>query len=161
MLIIVMGVSGSGKSTIGKEVAEKLNLPFFEGDDYHSEKNIQKMSDGLPLDDRDRRPWLKAINGLLLEYGEGYGAVFTCSALKKSYRTLLASNVEKIHWIFLHGPKEVIRNRLLERKDHFMQAELLDSQFSILEEPEEAIRVDLRKDPSTIVNNILSQLLHE
>ncbi len=161
MLIIVMGVSGSGKSTIAKGVAEKLNLPFFEGDDYHSEKNIQKMSEGLPLNDRDRTPWLKAINALLLDYEGGYGAVFTCSALKKSYRSLLSTNVEKIHWVFLHGPKEVIRRRLLERQNHFMSTSLLDSQFSSLEEPEEAIKMDLRKDPNTIVNNILSQLLNE
>ncbi|MEO9872311.1 gluconokinase [Ekhidna sp.] len=161
MLIVVMGVSGSGKSTIGRGIAERLNLPFFEGDDYHPRNNVEKMSKGIPLNDRDRKPWLETLSGLLLDCQEGYGAVFTCSALKESYRTLLSSSVEKVHWIFLHGPKKIIMKRMQERKGHFMKAELLDSQFSILEEPEDAIRVDLKKDPNKMINNIISQLLNE
>lgn len=161
MLIIVMGVSGSGKSTIGRGIAERLNLPFFEGDEYHPQKNIEKMSNGIPLNDRDRTPWLKTINRVLIDCETKYGAVFTCSALKESYRTLLSASIEKMHWVFLHGSREVIRKRMVERKGHFMKAELLDSQLSILEEPEDAIKVDVQKDPSTMINNVISQLLNE
>lgn len=160
MLIIVMGVSGSGKSTIGKGIAERLNLPFYEGDEYHPQKNIEKMSNGIPLNDRDRTPWLKTINRVLIDESK-HGAVFTCSALKKSYRVMLSASIEKMNWVFLHGSREVIKKRMDERKGHFMKAELLDSQFSILEEPEDAIRVDVQKDPTTMINNVIRQLLNE
>lgn len=161
MLIVIMGVCGSGKSTIGRGVAERLNLPFFEGDDYHSERNIQKMSEGIPLNDRDRRPWLKSINDLLRDSESKYGAVFTCSALKQSYRDLLEASVEKINWVFLHGSERTLRKRMLGREGHFMKTNLLESQLSILEEPSNAIKMDILRDPNTIINNIIRQLLNE
>ncbi len=161
MLVVVMGVSGSGKSTIGRGIAERLNLPFYEGDDYHPDKNIEKMSKGIPLNDFDRRPWLKRINSLLQDSEHKYGAVFTCSALKQSYRDLLGTSVEKINWIFLHGSERTLRKRMLNRNDHFMGANMLESQLSILEEPSNAIKVDILKDPNAIINNILRQLLNE
>lgn len=161
MLVVVMGVSGSGKSTVARGLAERLNLPFFEGDDYHPPKNVEKMSNGIPLNDRDRKPWLKVISEHLADCEKSNGAVFTCSALKESYRQILTSSVEKVNWIFLDGSKDVIKKRMKKRKDHFMKPEMLDSQFSILEEPEDAIRVDIKKNPNTMINNIISQLLNE
>lgn len=161
MLIVVMGVSGSGKSTIGRGIAERLNLPFFEGDEYHPQKNVEKMSNGIPLTDRDRKPWLRTINSLLIDCESKYGAVFTCSALKESYRNVLANSVEKVHWIFLHGSKKLLKQRMIARKNHFMKSELLDSQLNLLEEPADAIWVDVQKSPNKMINNIISQLLNE
>ena len=119
------------------------------------------MSKGIPLNDFDRRPWLKRINSLLQDSEHKYGAVFTCSALKQSYRDLLGTSVEKINWIFLHGSERTLRKRMLNRNDHFMGANMLESQLSILEEPSNAIKVDILKDPNAIINNILRQLLNE
>ena len=159
MIIIVFGVSGSGKTTIGKLLAEQLRLPFYDADDFHPEANVKKMSDGFPLDDVDRAPWLLALAKYIAEWSQGKGAVLACSALKESYRTLLSSQYRKdIIWVYLSGSKAVIKKRMETRADHFMPSKLLDSQFEALEVPTYGIHVDISKDKTTIVETVLSKL---
>ena len=159
MIIIVFGVSGSGKTTIGKLLAQQLNLPFYDADDFHPEANVKKMSDGFPLNDTDRQPWLLALAKHIAEWSKNKGAVLACSALKESYRTLLSSQYRKdIIWVYLSGSKAVIKNRMETRADHFMPSKLLDSQFEALEVPTYGIHVDISKDKISIVEIILSKL---
>jgi len=131
-----MGVSGSGKTTIGKLLAEKRNIPFFDGDDFHPKSNIKKMTDGFPL---------TKING----------AVIACSALKESYRQILTSNTNHIHWVFLSGDFETIKQRLEERNSHFMKSDLLKSQFDVLEVPKYGLHVSIKEKSQNIVNSII------
>ena len=127
-ILFVIGVSGTGKSTIAKLLAEELNLPFFDGDDFHSEANIEKMSNKIPLTDEDRYEWLVTLNKLAVNNQET-GAVIVCSALKESYRNILANKIEeKVVWISLESSFELLLERLRKRKGHFMPAELLRSQ---------------------------------
>ncbi|WP_372974499.1 gluconokinase [Muriicola sp.] len=157
-IIYVMGVSGSGKSTIGKRLANTLSLPFFDGDDFHPEANISKMSEGLALDDQDRRPWLESLNLLAKEHART-GAVIVCSALKKSYRDQLEKGISpEPVWIYLSGSFEVISARLRQRKGHFMPPALLRSQFETLEIPEGAIEIQVSMTPEQILKTILEKL---
>jgi carbohydrate kinase (thermoresistant glucokinase family) len=157
-IFYIMGVSGCGKSTIGRELARTLSLPFFDGDDYHPEENIAKMSEGLPLNDQDRKVWLEALNNLAGKHQQN-GAVIACSALKKTYRDILNENIlPPPVWVYLEGSYETILNRLQQRKGHFMPTALLKSQFDILEAPEEAIKVSVTQTPEEIVAEILKQL---
>ncbi len=134
-IFYIMGVSGCGKSTIGNLLAKKLDLPFFDGDDFHSTENVTKMASGIPLTDEDRIGWLEVLK-LAIE-NLSNGAIIGCSALKNSYRNLLARNIEKsVAWIFLDGSYEEIMSRMEDRKDHFMPPTLLKSQFGSLEIPE-------------------------
>lgn len=158
MVYIVMGVSGSGKTTIGRMLAEKLNLPFHDADDFHSAENVLKMKNGLPLTDEDRESWLEILANLLVKWEEGGGAILACSALKEDYRQTITSNSKNVQWIFLKGSKELVKERLLERKGHFMNRDLLDSQFEILEEPNYGIKVSIRNAPETIVEIIIEKL---
>jgi len=154
----VMGVSGCGKSTIGKMLAEGLGIPYFDGDDYHPANNIAKMKAGNPLNDNDRYGWLLRLNVLAREQESG-GAVIACSALKESYRDILSSHLnENCHWIYLEGTFETILQRLQYRKGHFMPESLLKSQFDILEIPTNAITVSIDQDPETILAAIQDQL---
>lgn len=158
-IFIVMGVCGCGKSTIGKLLAKALQIPFFDGDDYHPEANVTKMATGNPLNDNDREGWLKRLNGLALE-NNSLGAVIACSALKESYRTILQQNIAKqIEFVYLKGTYEEISDRLAQRKNHFMPSGLLKSQFETLEVPADAIAVSIINSPQTITNQILE--LHE
>lgn len=162
MIIVVMGVTGCGKTTIGKLLAERLSLPFIEADDYHPEENILKMSKGIPLTDEDRYPWLQSLSRVLAAEEKKKGAVLACSALKEEYRTILQKPLhEKIFWICLEGSKEMIRERMKKRKDHFMPEELLDSQFAILEKPAYAHCFSVEKDAATIVNEIINSINDE
>ena len=156
-ILYVMGVSGSGKSTIGKLLAEELDIPFFDGDDYHPEANIQKMSEGKPLNDEDRQGWLERLNELAKENTTN-GAVIVCSALKKKYRRLLESGLNNARFVFLNGSFELISKRLKNRDGHFMPTDLLKSQFDTLEEPENAINVSIDQTPKAIVSDIVEKL---
>lgn len=156
-IVIVMGVSGSGKTTIGKLLGQKLGLEFHDADDYHPEANILKMASGMPLNDDDRYSWLIRLNKLILDR-QSNGLVLACSALKESYRQLLISELTKeIKWIYLEGSFEEILQRMKGRKDHFMPANLLRSQFETLEVPEYALRVPIGNSPETTVTNILGK----
>lgn len=153
-----MGVSGCGKSTIGNLLANKLNIPFYDGDDYHSELNVQKMASGLPLTDNDRQDWLRSLNELARLHTQK-GAVIGCSALKESYRRILDADLKgNCKWIYLDGSFEDIMSRLSKRKGHFMPSELLKSQFETLEPPYKAIQVSINMTPEEIVQNILDQI---
>ena len=158
-IIFVMGVSGSGKSTIGKMTAHKLDLPFFDGDDFHPEENVTKMQAGIPLNDEDRYVWLNKLNEIALDNANQEGSVIACSALKESYRMILMDGIEdRVKWIFLDGEYNLIKNRMQERKTHFMPVKLLQSQFDALEIPSYAIRISIDKTPENIVMQILKHL---
>lgn len=158
-IYLVMGVSGSGKTTIGQLLASQLGVIFFDGDDFHSASNIEKMKSGQPLDDHDRHDWLKNINAIASKtLAANTSAVIACSALKKQYREIISANLkESIIWIYLHGSKELIQQRMTARKNHYMPVALLQSQFDILEIPNESIKIDISLDPQTMVNTILQQ----
>jgi carbohydrate kinase (thermoresistant glucokinase family) len=159
MVYIVMGVSGSGKTTVGELLAQNLGLPFYDADDFHPDENISKMKEGIPLSDEDRDGWLKTLAGQILKWEEAGGAVLACSALKEKYRKTLCSQLpEKIEWIFLKGSKELIKERILHRKAHFMNAGLLDSQFEILEEPKYGITVPIDRSAKVVVETILQTI---
>ncbi len=158
MFIILMGVSGSGKTTVGKALAHELGCAFFDGDDYHPERNVAKMRDGIPLTDDDRRDWLltlaKLISDNLVRSSSG---VLACSALKQQYRDLLSVDPERVKFVYLMGNRELISARMRDRKDHFMQAGMLDSQFDALEEPLDAMTVDINLSPEEIVELVVGQ----
>lgn len=156
-ILFVMGVSGTGKSTIGQLLAEELKLPFFDGDDYHSAANIEKMSNKIPLTDEDRYEWLVSLNSMAVTNQET-GAVIVCSALRESYRKLLAKNVEeKVVWISLESSFELLLERLQKRKGHFMPAALLRSQLDTFEPPSRAIKISIEPSPQEIVDQILRE----
>jgi carbohydrate kinase (thermoresistant glucokinase family) len=153
-----MGVSGSGKTTVGALLAKKLGFRFFDGDDYHSKRNIKKMASGQALTDADRREWLLRLNELACSH-QNDGAVIVCSALKESYRRLLCQEIEeKCRFVLLSGTFEEIMDRMQKRVGHFMPPSLLRSQFATLESPKGAIVVSIKNTPEVIVSTILDQL---
>ncbi len=152
--IIVMGVSGSGKTTVGTLLAKELDWHFFDADDFHPPANKEKMANGNPLSDKDREGWLKTLGELLHKHLEaGNSCVLACSALKQKYRETLAVN-DKVRFVYLHGSYEQVETRLKRRKGHFMTVQLLQSQFEALEEPQEAVVVDISNSPKEIVEII-------
>ena len=161
-LLIVMGVSGSGKTTIAELLAGRLGCRFAEGDDFHPPANVAKMSRDEPLTDDDRAPWLAAIHTYAVErLAAGDRLVLTCSALKRRYRDMLLRGVGDGRVVYLHGDRELIARRLAARKGHFFPADLLDSQFAALEEPEpdeNALVVDIGPEPEKIADEIVRQL---
>jgi gluconokinase len=160
MVIVLMGVSGSGKTTIGKILADQLGWTFVEADDYHPAANIEKMRRGTPLNDDDRRPWLDALRHRVDETcARGQNVVLACSALKHAYQDYLERDDPScVHYVYLKGSEDLIRNRLKERKGHFMNPTLLHSQMETLEPPADAIQVDVSPAPAEIAENIRRKL---
>ena len=156
--IVLMGVSGCGKSTIGVRLARKLGRDFLEGDSFHPAANVEKMSRGVPLDDDDRRPWLTAIAGAIGDARrDGRKLVVTCSALKRSYRAILAGGHDDVAFVYLKGSQDLIAQRLAGRAGHFMPPKLLDSQVATLEEPgadEGSIMLSVEQTPDQIVDAV-------
>lgn len=155
MIVVLMGVSGAGKTTIGRLLAERLGTPFIEGDDYHPAANVAKMASGVPLEDADRWPWLNALNQVLRQERN---AVLACSALREAYRARLLEGVGEAVIVHLHGDKALIASRLEDRRHRYMPASLLDSQFAALEAPERAIAIDVAADPAGCVAAILAAI---
>ena len=154
-----MGVSGCGKTTIGRLLSSLLNIPFHDGDDYHSEENKRKMSSNLPLTDVDRAPWLESLSLLLSSHED---VILACSALRRCYRDRLASRAGgKLLFVYLAVTREEARDRISRRRGHYFGEEMVDSQFQTLEEPgeeEEAVTVDATEDIDVIGNNIVTIL---
>jgi gluconokinase len=149
-----MGPAGSGKTTIGELLAAQLSWDFFDGDDFHSPANIEKMSRGIPLSDEDRIPWLHSIREAMLQWeSHGKNAVLACSALKRCYRELLQISAN-VKLVYLKGNLELLRERLRLRKDHYAGEQLLASQFADLEEPADALTIEASLAPEEIVTEI-------
>jgi gluconokinase len=155
--VIVMGVSGSGKTTVGEVLAERLGWAFYDADNFHPKENVVKMSSGIPLTDNDRKPWLEALNKLITENLEQQQSlVLACSALKEKYRQHLArGHEEQTKFVYLEGDFETIYTRMRARK-HFMKPAMLQSQFDTLEEPSNAIVVDIRRPRDEVIDDILA-----
>lgn len=161
MVVLVMGVSGVGKSTVGQSLAASLNWEFVDADSFHSPDNIAKMSHGIPLGSRDRMPWLFSLQNTIEHWLETkHHAVLACSALKSAYRNLLISDRTQIKLVYLYSSFELIYQRLQKRQQHFMSPGLLRSQFETLEEPtaEEAIYIDAAESLPVILNQIRQHL---
>ena len=158
MFVLLMGVAGSGKTTVGRRLASELGWKFYDADDLHPRANIEKMRRGLPLDDSDRGPWLEALRELVRDgLARDEHAVLACSALKESYRRRLLLD-ERVRLVYLKGEAGLIRERLRGRRGHFMKPEMLDSQLAALEEPEHAVRVDVAAPADEIVRTIRDRL---
>ncbi|GAB4412008.1 MAG: gluconokinase [Bacteroidia bacterium] len=157
MILILTGVSGSGKTTIGKLLSKRTGWPFRDGDDFHSPENIAKMQRGEPLDDADRAPWLLSIRSAIEAYLEaGQSAIFACSALKASYREVLRRDDKRIHFVLLQGSSEIIADRLALRKGHYMPATLLQSQIDALEPLDNGTQVSVEQSPELVADEIAS-----
>ena len=150
---LIMGVAGSGKTTIAQKLSKKINASLIEGDDYHSKNNIDKMSNGIALNDEDRYDWLIKIKDEILKRQKSQNLIVTCSALKEKYRSIL--NVKNYYLVYLKINKETARKRINNRRDHFMPDSLVESQFSILEEPKKAITLDQSLKPDEMVNQLM------
>ena len=161
MIVVLMGVSGSGKTTIGTLLAQRTSTIFADADDYHPQANKDKMRAGVPLNDEDRQPWLEILNGLLRGwYQSGEGGVLACSALKEKYRQTLANGIppDALTFVWLDGDKELLSERLAARHHEYMNPKLLDSQFATLEPPKDALRVENDRPPAVVVNEILQHI---
>jgi gluconokinase len=157
MIYLLMGVMGCGKTTVGAELARRLGCPFHDGDDYHSEGNRRKMSQGIPLTDEDRKPWIFALRAVIdSEMARGGDFVLACSALRERYRKVLISDPARVRLVHLKGSRELIASRLRARKGSFADPSLLDSQFETLEEPSDALTVDVSLPVDRIVERILT-----
>ncbi|MGL5063945.1 MAG: gluconokinase [Microcoleus sp.] len=159
MIVIVMGVSGAGKTTVGKLLAQSLDWDFKDADDFHPIANIEKMSQGIPLDDADRMPWLYKMQQAIADWLQAKkNVILACSALKASYRNLLFGDRPEIKLIYLKGNYELISRRLQQRQNHYMKADLLSSQFANLEEPQNVIVLDAAQPPEDLVQQIIKHL---
>jgi gluconokinase len=157
MIIVIMGVTASGKTTIGTRASKRLGWPFYDADEFHPPANIAKMSRGEPLTDEDREPWLQALHDKMAEEERGgRSAIFACSALKSRYRDVLRDGLSTVRFVFLKGDPEVLQARLDHRKGHFMPRTMLPSQIAALEEPEpgEALVLDAARPPNDLVDDI-------
>lgn len=158
LAIVLMGVSGCGKTTVGRLLAAALGCAFLEGDDFHTQTNLDKMRSGIPLRDEDRWPWLEALAAQIrAATGSGETVVVACSALKSSYREVLARGADRVLFVHLAGPPELVAARLAARRGHFMPPGLLASQYAVLEPPE-GLTVSIAPPPQEIVSEILGRL---
>jgi carbohydrate kinase (thermoresistant glucokinase family) len=161
-ILVVMGVSGSGKTTVARLLADALGIDFLEGDAFHPRSNVEKMKSGTPLTDDDRWPWLEAIAAKIDEWrDEGKAGVITCSALKRAYRRILIGDRPDVRLVYLKGSHELIHQRMASRRGHFMPVKLLESQFTALEEPgpdERPVVVDVGGTPEEIAAAVIRQL---
>jgi gluconokinase len=158
MIAIVMGTTGSGKTTIGSLLAKRMGWEFVDADDFHPPENVEKMKHGIPLTDRDREPWLKTLHDKIVEWNaEKRNVVLACSALKQSYRDELRAN-SAVKFVYLKGSYQLFSQRVLARRGHFAKEDLLASQFATLEEPTDAITVDATPPPEQIVSEVRRQL---
>jgi gluconokinase len=159
MIIILMGVAGSGKTTIGRMLAAALQCGFLEGDEFHSAASVEKMKHGIPLTDEDREPWLRRIRVTLTRIERCQKThVVACSALKQQYRDVLGAGDPLVKFVYLRGTFDVLAARLQERKGHFFDGGLLASQFDTLEEPQDAVSIDVASTPQEAVDHILGAL---
>lgn len=158
-LVLLMGVAGSGKTTVGRLLAADLGWAYHEADDFHPVANKDKMGRGIPLDDTDRTPWLAAIRAAMeASLAAGRRAVFTCSALKASYRHALLDGLDGVQLVHLAGDHDLLRARLLERRDHYMKPGMLDSQLAALEPPTDALTLNIGPPPAELVAAIKARL---
>jgi gluconokinase len=155
VIVIVMGVSGSGKTTIGQALAAELGWRYLDADDHHPAANVAKMAAGKPLDDADRLPWLDKLNSVLQKEN---AAILGCSALKEAYRQRLTAGLREVRIVYLHGSFELLSTRAAERKHRFMPASLLKSQFETLEPPRGAIEIDVAQPVAACVQRIVAAL---
>ena len=160
MFIILMGVAGSGKTTIGQLLAHQLKCPFYDGDDYHPPANVAKMASGIPLGDDDRAAWLASLAGLIrdgLERGEN--GVIACSALRGIYRNVLCVDPARVKFFYLKGDYNTILERMRSRGEHYMKPAMLQSQFTALEEPADVPWLDVKLEPAEIVRRIVEHIM--
>lgn len=158
-MIILMGVAGSGKTTVGRMLAHRLGWSFHDADNFHSLSNRNKMRRGISLDDNDRRPWLEAVRASIIEsINSKKSAVYACSALKQAYRQLLGTDTDEVKFVYLKGPQRLIAERLADRKGHFFDPALLQAQFNDLEEPRNLLEVDISPPPEAIADSIMEAL---
>ena len=158
MIVQIIGVSGCGKSTIARNLSKELGIPYYDADDYHPKENVEKMKNGLPLDDSDRASWLTTLSMHLQQWDKNEGAILACSALKEKYREVLSEGLDDCHWVFLSGEYDLIYNRMTKRQGHYMSEQMLKSQFDSLEIPSYGIHIDINKSPEEIINIIKSSL---
>ncbi len=157
-MIIIMGVSGSGKTSIGKALSLQTGWPFYDADDFHSKSNKDKMKAGKSLSDSDRLPWLNDLALHIETWSNDGNAILACSALKESYRKILATKNDSIKWVYLNGSFEQIKGRLNKRGNHFFNPQLLQSQFDTLEVPPYALSIKINQPVETICNHILDNI---
>lgn len=159
MIVILMGVSGVGKTTVGELLSRRTGWPLYDADDFHPAANIEKMRSGIPLTDDDRWPWLDRLNTQLREIEQGGGSAFlACSALKQRYRDRLAQGLSVVRWVHLTGSFELIKQRIDARRGHYMTAKLLESQFAALEPPSDALAVDVTGEPEALAASVYAAL---
>jgi len=158
-VILVMGVAGSGKTTIGQKLAQALGWSFHDADEFHPAANIAKMSAGIPLDDRDRAPWLAAMRACIDAcLARGESSVVACSALRERYRAILLDGTDRVQGVFLHGDYPLLLRRISQRQGHFMKENMLRSQFEALEPPRHVLTLDAALPPDEIVSRICQTL---
>ncbi|MEM7593315.1 MAG: gluconokinase [Cyanobacteria bacterium P01_A01_bin.83] len=159
MFYIIMGVSGTGKSTIGKLLSDRTGWKFYDADDFHPQSNIDKMKQGIALTDSDRLPWLSGLQQLISNtLNNNQQGILACSSLKLSYRKMLCQDQTGVVFVYLRGSYDCIQSRIEERTGHFMSSSLLKSQFDTLEEPQNALIIDVANTPEVIVEQILSKI---
>jgi len=160
VIVVVMGVTGTGKSSVGEHLAASLGLPYIEGDDFHDPASIEKMRKGIGLTAADRGPWIDRLHHELVRHGSS-GAVLACSALTEEIRRQLSADLPTVRYVFLRGDERVLRSRLEARKGHYAGADLLTSQLETLEAPEHAIEVDVSGTPDSAAATALAGLQGE
>ena len=157
-MIIIMGVSGTGKTSLGKHLSQETGWPFYDADDFHTETNKKKMSSGLQLDDADRAPWLAELAEKISLWSKEGQAILACSALKERYRESLAAENSSITWVVLNGSFDRIKSRLESRENHFFNTELLQSQFDVLELPSYGIHLNIEETIPQLASSILNKI---